>query len=155
MTTYASTTRVDLRAVAIVLLASALPGCFSPATAEREIRAVLADQAESWNRGDIAGFMQHYLKSEELTFSAGGTTQQGWQATLERYQKRYPTPEQMGRLRFELDAFRYFGADAALVLGRWFLTRAAGPLSGNFSLVLEKRAGAWVIVHDHTSSAPP
>lgn len=131
-----------------------LSGCAaSQPRLEADIRSILAAQDEAWNRGDIDGFMQHYWKSDELTFSSGGQTQHGWQATLDRYRKRYPTREQMGRLSFELERVDALGPDAALVLGRWRLERE-NPVGGNFSLVLRRIGGRWLIVHDHTSVAP-
>jgi ketosteroid isomerase-like protein len=114
------------------------------------LESILSEQAAAWNRGDIDGFMQHYWKSEDLTFSSGGHTTRGWQTTKDNYKLRYPTRERMGHLTFDgLEVFP-LGDSAALVLGRWHLDRN-GPVGGNFSLVFRKIDGAWVIVHDHTS----
>ena len=118
-----------------------------------EIRAVLTQQAEAWNRGDIDAFMEHYWKSDELTFSSGGQTTRGWKSTKENYQRRYPTREKMGQLKFSQLEITPLGASAALVLGRWRLEREESPVGGNFSLVFRKIDGKWVIVHDHTSRA--
>ncbi|MBU0640311.1 MAG: nuclear transport factor 2 family protein [Planctomycetes bacterium] len=114
------------------------------------LTAILADQQNAWNRGDIDGFMQHYWRSDELSFSSGGKMQHGWQTTLDRYRRTYPTPERMGTLEFNIDQVRPLGSAAALLLGRWHLTRA-DPVGGNFSLVFQRIDDRWVIVHDHTS----
>lgn len=114
------------------------------------IEAVLAQQAEAWNKGDIAAFMEHYWKSDELTFSSGGQTTRGWQATKDNYLKRYPTREQMGKLTFAQLEITPLESTAALVLGRWKLERQS-PVGGNFSLVLRREGGRWLIIHDHTS----
>jgi uncharacterized protein (TIGR02246 family) len=119
--------------------------------AAKEIEAVLSRQAEAWNRGDIDGFMEHYWKSDGLTFSSGGQTMRGWKSTKENYQRRYPTREKMGRLTFSELEITPLGESAALVLGRWRLARDESPVGGNFSLVCRKIDGKWVIVHDHTS----
>ena len=55
----------------------------------QEIKALLTRQEERWNAGDIDGFMAYYWKSEELTFSSGGTMRRGWDATMNRYKLRY------------------------------------------------------------------
>jgi L-asparaginase / beta-aspartyl-peptidase len=115
-----------------------------------EIRAVLTQQAEAWNRGDIDAFMEHYWKSDELTFSSGGQTTRGWKSTKENYQRRYPTREKMGRLTFSQLEITPLGNEAALVLGQWRLEREE-PVAGNFSVVFRKIDGRWVIIHDHTS----
>lgn len=124
-------------------------------TLRAELERVLAEQAEAWNRGDIDAFMEHYWKSDELTFSSGGRTTRGWQATLERYKKKYDTREKMGTLRFDVDFVRLLGDGAALLLGRWKLELASGETpGGNFTLVFEKLDGRWQIIHDHTSALP-
>lgn len=122
-----------------------------PGDAATAIEEVLRLQAEAWNAGEIERFMEHYWKSDELTFSAGGETTRGWQSTLDRYRQRYPTAEKMGRLTFDHLEINSLGDSAALVLGQWHLARDPDALDGNFSLILRKLDGRWQIVHDHTS----
>ncbi len=117
---------------------------------EAQLRRLIGAQSESWNRGDIEGFMSHYWMSENLTFSSGGKTTRGWQATIEGYKRRYSTPEKMGQLTFDQLEITPLGSDAAFVLGRWQLQRDE-PIGGNFSLVFRQMDDRWVIVHDHTS----
>lgn len=119
-----------------------------------EIETLLAEQAELWNAGDIEGFMRYYWKSEDLTFSSGGTTRRGWRETRQRYLDRYPTPERMGSLVFSQLEIRPLGETATMVLGRWALDREPDAIGGNFTLVLRKMDDRWVIVHDHTSQSP-
>jgi ketosteroid isomerase-like protein len=120
------------------------------AAASRDIEQLLRVQVDAWNRGDIDAFMEHYWKSDELSFSSGGKTTRGWQATKDNYRRRYPTREAMGRVQFSELEITPLGDNAALVLGRWRLERDA-PVGGNFSLILRKLDGRWLIVHDHTS----
>jgi ketosteroid isomerase-like protein len=115
------------------------------------IEAVLRAQQEAWNDGDVRAFMEHYWKSDALTFSSGGKTTRGWQATLDGYRQRYPTREKMGRLTFGGLEITPLGGAAAFVLGQWKLDGLGEPVGGNFTLVLRKIDGRWVIVHDHTS----
>lgn len=115
---------------------------------------VLTEQAAAWNRGDIDAFVDDYWKSPDLTFSSGGATTRGWEATRDRYHKRYPDRAAMGTLTFDsLEAMR-LDANSALLLGRWKLVRAADSPGGNFSLVFRRIDGRWLIVHDHTSLSP-
>ena len=115
------------------------------------IEPVFRAQQDAWNRGDVAAFMDHYWKSDDLTFSSGGKTTRGWQATLAGYRERYPTRDKMGRLTLSGFEITPLGDAAALVLGQWKLDRTSEPVGGNFTLVLRKIDGRWVIVHDHTS----
>lgn len=131
---------------------SAQPAPAFDAGLQAELVKVLNSQVAAWNRGDIDGFMQGYWKSDDLTFSSGGKTTRGWQATHDRYLSRYPNREVMGTLAFsELEAWR-IDTDAALLLGRWRLTRTSDAVGGNFSLVMRRIDGQWRIIHDHTSA---
>jgi L-asparaginase / beta-aspartyl-peptidase len=137
----------------IAMVGHALSAAAWAADQDAEIGAVLTRQAAAWNRGDIDAFMAHYWKSDELTFSSGGQTTRGWKSTKENYVRRYPTREKMGQLTFSQVEITPLGDVAALVLGRWQLKRDESPVAGNFSLVMRKIGGQWVIIHDHTSRA--
>lgn len=118
----------------------------------RAIEQVLRGQQEAWNAGDIDKFVAGYWRSPELTFSGSGGVERGWEGVLARYKRRYATREAMGRLDFSGLEFRFLGPDAALVLGRWHLTRPpANDVGGVFSLVFERFPEGWRIIHDHTS----
>jgi beta-aspartyl-peptidase (threonine type) len=86
-----------------------------------------------------------------VTFSSGGQITRGWTATRDRYRERYPTKEAMGRTTFSDLEITPLGDSAAMVLGNWKLEREADPIGGNFTLVMQKIDGRWVIIHDHTS----
>jgi uncharacterized protein (TIGR02246 family) len=138
----------------MLLALGAVPGACQPSSPEGEIRAVLAAQEAAWNRADVPGFMEGYAKSADLTFSGTGGVTRGWQNVLERYQRRYPGAEAMGKLQYSEIEVRLVGPEGALVLGRFSLTRterAGGNASGHFSLVFQKTPAGWRIIHDHTS----
>lgn len=128
----------------------------SPAqeSSESQIRAVLANQSKDWNDGDLEGFMEGYWEDPGLTFFSGGTRLSGWQATLDRYRKRYQADgADMGVLDFSEVDVTSIGEDSALVRGRWRLRRASGEaLGGLFTLIFRRLDGRWRIIHDHTSS---
>jgi beta-aspartyl-peptidase (threonine type) len=119
------------------------------------VRAVLDAQVEAWNRGDLEGFMVGYWRSPELVFCSGATLTKGWQATLERYRKRYQAEgREMGRLSFDAVEVLPLGADAAAARGAFRLHMSDGQEPhGLFTLLLRRIDGEWRIVHDHTSSA--
>lgn len=89
-----------MRTVTISIAAIVCVGTTACQAPESGIRGVLDRQVDAWNRGDIPTFMDGYWRSPDLTFSSGGTTERGWDATLARYEKKYATREQMGTLTF-------------------------------------------------------
>ena len=123
------------------------------ASPEGPIRKVLDDQVAAWNRGDIPAFMDGYDKSESTTF-VSTTVTKGHTQVLAGYLKRYPTPEQMGTLRFSDLEIHMLGSGYASVLGRFHLERskeAGGEAAGIFTLLFHKTANGWKVILDHTS----
>ena len=119
--------------------------------AAKEIEKVLTLQQDAWNRGDIPGFVEYYWKSSELTFSGANGVTRGWDGLLARYQRSYPDRATMGKLSFSDLETRMLAPDAALVLGRWRLTREKDAPGGVFTLVVRKFPIGWRVIHDHTS----
>jgi beta-aspartyl-peptidase (threonine type) len=146
------------RALALLLVAgagaalAAEPSAGDPRAA---VRALLDAQVEAWNRGDLEGFMAGYWRSPELVFCSGATVTRGWDATLDRYRKRYQAEgREMGTLRFDAIEVLVMGHDAAAARGAYRLRMKDGSEpNGLFTLLLRRLDGAWRIVHDHTSSA--
>jgi len=119
------------------------------------ITAVIEGQARAWNRGDFQGYMDGYAHTPALIFTSGGNVRHGWQDAFDHFQARYATdPKAMGTLVFKIESIDAVGADGAVVLGDWDLTGAEHPGRGVFTLVFERRAEGWRIIHDHTSSSP-
>jgi len=124
-----------------------------PDDAKKAIRKVLDDQVVAWNKGDLPGFMEGYWQSKDLRFYSGKDVTSGWQATLDRYRKRYQGEgKKMGQLSFGDVEVELLGAEHALVRGRWQVVLPDQTVSGLFTLICKKLAPGWRIVHDHTSS---
>jgi uncharacterized protein (TIGR02246 family) len=117
------------------------------------IQAVLDAQRDAWNRGDVAGYMDGYLRSEETVMVSGDNVTRGWQTVLDRYKRGYDSREKMGTLTFSDIETKLIGPDAAIVLGRWHLQRAGDEPHGRFTLIFRRTKQGWRIIHDHTSSA--
>jgi ketosteroid isomerase-like protein len=136
---------------AMTVLLSLTAGC-SGGKSHEQIKDVLDRQVAAWNAGDIKGFMDGYWRSEELVFESPKGQTRGWQATLERYEKRYSTREKMGRLRFSGLEIHPTGAVTADVTGRWEVQTTVDRSSGAFILNFRRVDSRWVIVKDHTTS---
>jgi len=110
-------------------------------------------QQAAWNRGAIDAFMDGYERAETTTFVSGDEITRGWQTVLDRYKKRYSTPDQMGTLVFSDLQVQMLGPDTALADGRWQLKRSADIPHGRFTLVFKQTSSGWRITHDTTTSA--
>src|SRR5437588_12659195 len=88
----------------------------APARERAASAKVLDDQVVAWNKGELETFMAGYWKSDKLTFFSGNTKTAGWQATLDRYRKRYQAEgKEMGKLGFEEVSVQLLEGDYALV----------------------------------------
>ena len=119
-----------------------------------EIRSVLQAQQDSWNRGDVDGFMNGYARSASTVFISEDTITRGWQTVRDRYKQKYSNRAKMGTLAFSDLKITLLSSDFAVASGRWRLKRANDQPHGRFTLILKRLPEGWRIVHDHTSAAP-
>jgi hypothetical protein len=124
---------------------------YSQSRNEQQIGTVLKAQTESWNRGDIEGFMQTYWKSDSLLFIGKTGVNRGWQTTLNNYKRGYPDTAAMGKLSFNIILVKKLSSKYYYVVGKWMLSRSIGDLSGHYDLLFHKIKGRWYIVADHSS----
>jgi uncharacterized protein (TIGR02246 family) len=124
---------------------------YSQTKEEKAIRQLLTVQTESWNKGDIEGFMQTYWKSDSLMFIGKSGVHFGWQETLNNYKKGYPDTTAMGKLSFDIINVKKLSPEYYYVVGKWMLKRTIGDLSGHYDLLLRKINGKWYIISDHSS----
>ncbi len=115
------------------------------------IQSVMNKQVSAWNRGNIEEFMEGYWKSDSLKFIGKNGITHGWEATLNKYRKGYPSKEDMGQLHFSDLVYQRLCNNYFLVTGSWHLMRKKDKLSGWFSLFFKKIGKNWFIVIDHTS----
>jgi hypothetical protein len=146
-----------MRAGCMAIVIGLLCGCGGnadpdlPRKNDAAIRKVLDDQVTCWNNGDLEGFMRGYWKSEELEFKSGDKITKGWQATFDRYKKKYQSDgAEMGTLKFDIRRL-YHDPQTARIEGDWHLTMKDGKTPhGSFKLMLELKPEGWKITRDET-----
>ena len=121
------------------------------AAAER----MLLESAGAWNRGELDGFMDYYLESENTTYIGEGGLLTGYDSIRARYAPSFKPGTARDSLRFEEVRTRRLAAVEAIVTARWILHQGDSVTgSGPFTLVLRHTSGGWKIIHDHSSSDP-
>lgn len=118
---------------------------------EAEIREVLMKQRELWNQGDSKGFTAYYTEDTKFVSTS---VQRGRKQVEQRYARKYPNREAMGRLTFDELEITKLGRDYASVIGRWKLDRseaAGGNAGGYYTLLFKRTNQGWRIILDHTS----
>jgi ketosteroid isomerase-like protein len=143
-------------------LGSLLSACNATVASYRDrdqseaMESVIRAQEAAWNRGDLDEFLgEGYLHSPALTFFSGGEVSRGYDTVLDHYRKSYKAGgKEMGHLSFTDVETLIFGSDIGIVRGHWRLDFRSQPeVGGLFTLVMQRTAAGWRIVHDHTSVA--
>lgn len=134
--------------------AKIIPSENSESTEVKTIRALLDQQMNDWNQGNLTGFLNAYWRSPKVVFQSGDVRFDGWDQVQERYLKRYgKNSKTMGKLRFESLEIELLGKNDAFARGRFRLETSDGKNpTGLFTLILRKFPEGWKIIHDHTST---
>jgi uncharacterized protein (TIGR02246 family) len=136
--------------IALLLFSACTRTADEPTDARREITGMLESQKASWNSGDLEGYMEHYIRSYNLTFHGGSRLIRGWENLFRMYRENY-AGKKMGQLDFSNVKVRFLCDDSAFVTGAWQVQQPDTARGGRFTLVLRKTEGRWRIVHDHSS----
>ncbi len=115
------------------------------------IEQKMAKQEVCWSHGDLECYMAAYWKSDSLKFIGSKGLTYGWNSTLANYKKAYPSKESMGKLTFQNLHIEILSNEYVSVIGKWYLSRKEGDLSGHYSLIWQKINNNWVIISDHSS----
>lgn len=118
---------------------------------ESAIRKILSNQEKSWNNGNLDDFMIGYWENDSLMYIGSSGVTYGYAQTLARYKKKYSDTAQMGKLKFDIIKTQQLSAEYFFIVGKFYLKRSIGDLSGYFNLLWRKINGKWVIVADHSS----
>lgn len=140
--------------IACVLLFSAPAMARSIPATQVAVEAAMADSAEGWNSGDLAGFMAIYSDAPDTSFVTKTGVLRGKAVMAERYRTKYDfaNAAKRGVLGFATLDFRLLDPGHALYIGRYTLTAADGSVqSGMTSLVFRKERVGWRIIADHSS----
>ncbi|HVK85428.1 MAG TPA: SgcJ/EcaC family oxidoreductase [Kofleriaceae bacterium] len=113
---------------------------------------VLERQAAAWSRDDLAGYLDTYARSEQLTFAWDGKRVRGFQALYDGYTKKYEGVTKLGKLSFDIEHVDFLGPDHAVTVGLWHLRESDHPGDGVFTFILARRPEGWRILVDHNSS---
>jgi ketosteroid isomerase-like protein len=118
---------------------------------ESAIRKMLQAQEAEWNNGNLEAFMKGYWQNDSLLFIGKNGPKYGYQTTLANYKKGYPDTTFMGKFTSTILSMKKLSKEYYFVVGKWYLKRSVGDVSGYYTLLIRKINGEWVIVADHSS----
>ena len=120
------------------------------ASISEEIGSAMKEQVDSWNSGELSGFMKCYWRSDEMTFHGGKRRLQGWEKLNSMYIEAY-SGAQRGILEFSGLEINVLSPESAYVLGDWKVELPDTVKQGKFTLIWKNTDEGWRIIHDHSS----
>lgn len=153
----------SLAAVCVVALVAFVTAVGCRETGERveaiepaELRAavdhLLTQSEEAWNGGDLASFIGWYKRGPETTFLGSTGLTHGWEAIRDRYAGRFAPGADRDSLRFVDLETRPLAPNLGLATARYVLFQGDSvTATGVFTLVVERTAEGWRIIHDQSS----
>ncbi len=123
-----------------------------------DIQSQVKKFVEATNAGDVSAVMEMYSRAAGVTDIGDGEIHRGWDAI--RTETDLLTGKQ-GSFRFSLGAIDVFGLGptGALAVAPYVVQVATAngnaEVNGALTIVFEKAATGWRIIHSHMSTKPP
>lgn len=118
--------------------------------AQREIKASFDASEKMWNDGDLDGYMDGYAKGDSTMFINKTIVSFGWQDSYDTFKKAFPTKESMGKLTSDIKMVKRLSKTCYLVVGSFHVERGKDSFGGNYSDIVQKIKGKWVVIVDHS-----
>ena len=139
---------------AILVLAAAPGSACRRADPRAQVREAVRAYFESLNRADPTGIMERFSRTADTTSVIEGEILRGWEAIRDETDRMAGTAGEEVWSPGTMDVV-LLGDDHALVVVPVNVTLSLGmgreDLAGAATLVLERRAGVWKVLHEHRS----
>lgn len=127
---------------------------FSQSKDVKEIIALMRTEEETWNKGDIEGYVNLYAPgdSTRMIYNGGTGVTRGKDSILAFYKKHWPK-ERMGQLTLQHDSIEKISDEYYYVSGFFTVSYPSrNPVKGRFSGLVKKIKGKWYLYTDHSGS---
>lgn len=140
----------------VLLLVAGAATAMAGQTEEDKIEAVIAAVVEAYNTGDYAAMGRYYTPDVTMMPSDYSPPIVGWSQVEERYRQAYARYGQVTLARENTKIVQR--GKFAWASYQWRFAGISDQQTvealGHTTLILEKRGGNWLIVHNHSSMVP-
>lgn len=137
-------------ALVTVLVISSFIKLYAQESDEKAILALMRQETEVWNKGDIEGYVSLYAPVDSVRMFYSGGTLYGRDAILKFYQKYWPK-EKMGQLSFSDIKLERLSEKYYFTSGAFHVVQTDGKkINGRFSGLVIKIDGKWYLYTDHS-----
>jgi ketosteroid isomerase-like protein len=131
-----------------LVLSSAL--VFAQSEDEKKIREVMRLELETWNSGNIDGYVELYAPVDSVRMLYTGGAVYG-KANILAFYKKYWPKEKMGQLSFTDVKLERLSPEYYYTSGHFHVKQNDGKeIKGRFSGLMKKINGKWYLYTDHS-----
>jgi ketosteroid isomerase-like protein len=118
---------------------------------EEMIHEVIRKELDTWNNGDIEGYVELYAPVDSVRMLYNGGAVYG-KANILAFYKKYWPKEKMGQLRFSEVKLERLSPEYYFSSGYFHVKPDDGgkEISGRFSGLMKKIKGKWYLYTDHS-----
>jgi uncharacterized protein (TIGR02246 family) len=125
------------------------------ADAEKEVYDQIVRMVDAWNRHDIDGYLDGFVRTGDVVVVVEGETVRGWDLLSKAYHGGYPNPEEMGTVTLDRMQVQMLAPDLAFVLSWYTIRFPKKSQFGTDSIVMKKMPEGWRELISHTSFVEP
>ena len=127
------------------------PGlAWSQSSDERKIREVMQREIDTWNSGDVEGYVDLYAPVDSVRMLYNGGAVYG-KANILAFYKKYWPKEKMGQLSFTDISLERLSSRYYFTSGHFHVKQPDGKeIKGRFSGLMKKIKGKWYLSTDHS-----
>jgi hypothetical protein len=114
------------------------------------IKDVITNAVDAWNRKNLYGYFEMFLRSDALLIRVDGEEMSGWNAVWENYSHYLGQPSAMGHSIEERLKIRLLSPGVGYVLGWWRFESALVAGHGEDAAVFLKTPDGWKLAAAHT-----
>jgi len=127
-----------------------------PMTEEQKLEVFVSEMLAAWQIGDLELMHKYYADDVTVVSAADEPPIIGWTSYAQAYLRQRERLEGMARLE-RSNSYLTVRGNVAWITYQWDFSGvsqgATITAQGHTTLVMEKRAGKWLIVLNHTSAA--
>lgn len=117
---------------------------------EEMIREVMRLELETWNNGDIDGYVELYAPVDSVRMLYNGGSVYG-KENIRAFYKKYWPKEKMGQLSFTEVRLERLSPEYYYTSGYFHVKQDGGKeITGRFSGLMKKIKGKWYLYTDHS-----
>jgi uncharacterized protein (TIGR02246 family) len=122
---------------------------------EKEIYDQMMKMVDAWNRHDLDGYLDGFLRSDDILLVVEGETVRGWDLLSKALHAGYPNPQEMGTLTVDRVQVQMLAPDLGFVLASYTIVFPKKKEFGTDTIVMKKVAEGWREMISHTSFVEP